>query len=142
MSTSSQSLQDGPSIEEFFNVVVTEALAQFEYLEFEFLTEFDVFAPSKRGRKRGHHPPELFRAFLHCYYNDIYGIRPVTRELQNTLVWLSCGFDSPPSFQPNGGCWSIQRHLPTLLKCSNTTSDDYLDQLQSPWDGIHSSSIL
>ncbi len=35
------------------------------------------------------------RGFLHCYYHDIYGIRPVERELQNTVVWLSCGFDRP-----------------------------------------------
>jgi len=37
------------------------------------------------------------RGFLYCYYHDIYGIRPVERELQNTVVWLSCGFDRPPS---------------------------------------------
>jgi hypothetical protein len=35
--------------------------------------------------------------FLHCYYKDIYGIRPVERELRNAVVWLSCGFDRPPS---------------------------------------------
>jgi len=40
------------------------------------------------GRTRDHHPPALFRAFLHCYYKNVYGIRPVTRELQNTVVWL------------------------------------------------------
>jgi len=56
-----------------------------------------VFAPLRRGRTRDHHPPALFRAFLHCYYKNVYGIRPVTRELQNTVVWLSCGFDRPPS---------------------------------------------
>jgi len=39
----------------------------------------------------------MMRGFLHCYYHDIYGIRPVERELQNTVVWLSCGFDRPPS---------------------------------------------
>jgi hypothetical protein len=32
-----------------------------------------------------------------CYYNDIYGIRPIVRELQNTIVWLNWGFDRPPS---------------------------------------------
>jgi len=53
--------------------------------------------PARRGRTRDHHPPALFRAFLHCYYKNVYGIRPVTRELQNTVVWLSCGFDRPPS---------------------------------------------
>ncbi len=37
------------------------------------------------------------RGFLHCYYKDIYGIRPVERELRNTVIWLSCGFDRPPS---------------------------------------------
>jgi len=44
--------------------------------------------PARRGRTRDHHPPALFRAFLHCYYKNVYGIRPVTRELQNTVVWL------------------------------------------------------
>jgi len=53
--------------------------------------------PLAPGRTRDHHPPALFRAFLHCYYKNVYGIRPVTRELQNTVVWLSCGFDRPPS---------------------------------------------
>jgi hypothetical protein len=39
----------------------------------------------------------MMRGFLHCYYKDIYGIRLVARELNNTVVWLSCGFDLPPS---------------------------------------------
>jgi len=37
------------------------------------------------------------RGFLHCYYKEIYGIRPVAREFQNTVIWLSCGFDRSPS---------------------------------------------
>ncbi len=97
MPTSASTLQEEASIDEFFNLAATETLALFEHLAFDFLEEFDVFAPGERGRTRDHHPPELFRAFLHCYYKDIYGIRPVTRELQNTIVWLSCGFDRPPS---------------------------------------------
>ena len=97
MSTSSQTLQEADSIHEFFNLVATETLALFDHLEFEFLTEYDVFAPARRGRTRDHEPPDLFRGFLHCYYKDIYGVRPVARELQNTLVWLGCGFDRPPS---------------------------------------------
>jgi len=94
---SSATLQDDPSVESFFNVVETETLALFEHLSFEFLEGFDVFAPAETGRTREHEPPELMRGFLHCYYKDIYGIRPVERELQNTVVWLSCGFDRPPS---------------------------------------------
>jgi len=94
---SSATLQDDPSIDSFFNSVETETLALFEHLSFEFLEEFDVFAPSSPGRTREHNPPELMRGFLHCYYKDIYGIRPVERELNNTVVWLSCGFDRPPS---------------------------------------------
>jgi len=31
----------------------------------------------------------MMRGFLHCYYHNIYAIRPVERELQNTVVWLS-----------------------------------------------------
>ena len=90
-------LQDNPSVESFFNVVETETLALFEYLSFEFLEEFDVFAPAETGRTRDLEPPELMRGFLHCYYKDIYGIRPVARELNNPLVWLGCEFDRPPS---------------------------------------------
>ena len=94
---SSATLQDDSSVESFFNVAETETLALFEHLFFEFLEEFDVFAPAQTGRTREHEPPELMRGFLHCYYHDIYGIRPVERELRNTVVWLSCGFDRPPS---------------------------------------------
>ena len=94
---SSATLQDDPSVDSFFNVVETETLALFEYLFFEFLEEFDVFARAETGRTRDHEPPELMRGFLHCYYKDIYGIRPVERELRNTVVWLSCGFDRSPS---------------------------------------------
>ncbi|MGQ3722160.1 transposase [Natrialba aegyptia] len=93
----SATLRDAPSVETFFNIVETETLALFEYLSFEFLEEFDVFAPAKTGRTRDHKPSEMMRGFLHCYYRDIYGIRPVERELRNTVVWLSCGFDRPPS---------------------------------------------
>jgi len=69
----------------------------FEHLEFDFLTYFDAFAPARRERTRDHHSPELFRAFLHCYSKNIYELRPVTREFRNTIVWLSYGFDRPPS---------------------------------------------
>lgn len=37
------------------------------------------------------------RGVLHCYSKDIYGTRPVEQELNNTFVWLSYGFDRPPS---------------------------------------------
>ncbi len=93
----SATLRDDPSVESFFNAVETETLALFEHLSFEFLEEFDVFAPSPPGRTRDLEPPEMMRGFLHCYYKDIYGVRPGERELQNTFVWLGCGFDRPPS---------------------------------------------
>jgi len=78
---SSATLQDDLSVESFFNVAETEMLALFEHLSFEFLEEFDAFALAETGRPRDHEPPELMRGFLHCYYHDIYGIRPVEREL-------------------------------------------------------------
>ena len=94
---SSATLQNDPSVESFFNAVETETLALFEHISFEFLEEFDVFAPAETGRTRDLEPSEMMRGFLHCYYKDIYGIRPVARELNNPLVWLGCEFDRPPS---------------------------------------------
>ncbi|ELY92801.1 ISH11-type transposase ISHwa14 [Natrialba taiwanensis DSM 12281] len=79
------------SVDEFLNAAATETVSLFEHLEFGFLLEYDVFVPSKRGRTRVHKPPDLFRGFLHCYYKNIYGTRPVTRELQHALVWYYCG---------------------------------------------------
>ena len=60
-------LHDHPSADSFFNVVEIETLALFEHLSFEFLEEFDLFAPAETGRTRDHEPPELMRGFLHCY---------------------------------------------------------------------------
>jgi hypothetical protein len=42
----SATLQDVASVESFFNVAETKTLALFEDLSFEFLAEFDVFAPT------------------------------------------------------------------------------------------------
>jgi len=97
VSNNTQTLQNVTSVDDFLNVAATETVPLFEYLSFGFLLEYDVFAPACRGRTRVHRLPELFRGFLHCYYEDIYGTRPVARELQKPLVWLSCGFDRPPS---------------------------------------------
>jgi len=97
VSTSTSSLQDVASVDDFLNVAATETVPLFEYLEFDFLLEYDVFAPASRGRTRAHQPPDLFYGFLHCYYKDIYGTRPVARELQHGLVWYYCGLDKPQS---------------------------------------------
>jgi hypothetical protein len=97
VSNTTAALQDVASVDEFLKVAATETVLLFEHLEFEFLLEYDVFAPSERGRTRIHKPPELFKGFLHCYYENVYGTRPITRELQKPLVWLTCGFDRPPS---------------------------------------------
>jgi hypothetical protein len=118
----SATLQDDPSVASFFNVVETETLALFEHLSFEFLTQFDVFAPAKAGRTRDHEPPEMMRGFLHCYYKDIYGIRPVERELQNTVVWLSCGFDRPPSRD------AVDRFLADLEQVVTDVFDHLVEQ--------------
>jgi len=90
VSTSASILQEETSIDEFFNVMATETLALFEHLEFDFLEEFDVFAPLAGGEHRSS-PPALFRAFLHCYYKNVYGIRPVTRTPEHgrlAQLWL------------------------------------------------------
>ncbi len=62
------------------------------------------------------------RGFLHCYYKDIYGIRPVERELRNTVVWLSCGFDRPPSRD------AVDRFLTDLEHVANEVFDHLVEQ--------------
>ncbi len=119
---SSATLQDDPSVESFFNVAETETLALFEHLSFEFLEEFDVFAPAQTGRTREHEPPEMMCGFLHCCYKDIYGIRPVERELRNTVVWLSCGFDRPPSRD------AVDRFLTVLEHVVDEVFDQLVEQ--------------
>ncbi len=122
---SSATLQDDPSVESFFNVVETETLALFEHLSFEFLEEFDVFAPAKTVRTRDLEPPEMMRGFLHCYSKNIYGIRPVERELNNTVVWLSCGFDRPPSRD------AVDRFLADLEHVVDRVFDHLVEQTAS-----------
>ena len=122
---SSATPQDDPSVESFFNVVETETLALFEHLSFEFLEEFDVFAPAETGRTRNLKPPEMTRGFLHCYYKDIYGIRPVARELNNPLVWLGCEFDRPPSRD------AVDRFLTDLEHVVDEVFDHLIEQAAS-----------
>jgi hypothetical protein len=122
VSTSANTLREEASVDNFLNVVATETVPLFEHLEFEFLTDYDVFAPSVRGRTRVHQPPELFQGFLHCYYKDIYGPRPVTRELNNPLVWLCCGFDRPPSRD------AVDRFLTDLEQVVDDVFDHLVEQ--------------
>ena len=122
MSSTTATLQDVASVDDFLNVAATETVPLFEHLEFEFLLEYDVFAPSKRGRTRVHEPPDLFRGFLHCYYEDVYGTRPVTRELQHGLVWYYCGLDKPPSRD------TIDRFLTDLEHIIDNIFDHLVDQ--------------
>ena len=70
MSSTIATLQDVASVEDFLNVAATETAPLFEHLEFEFLLEYDVVAPSKRGRTRVHQPPDLSGGLLYCYYKS------------------------------------------------------------------------
>ena len=119
---STATLQGDPLVESFFDRVATETLALFDHLSFEFLEGFDVFAPPPTGRTRDHEPPELMCGFLHCYYKDIYGIRPVARELQSTFVWLGYGFDRPPSRD------AVDRFLTDLEHVVNEVFNHLIEQ--------------
>jgi len=96
---STTSLQNHPSVEELFKHVDTIPLALFEYIEFSFLTDFPVFAPDPWGRTRDHEPPALLKAVLYCFSREIYSPEEIARELQDELLYLQLGFDSPPSHQ-------------------------------------------
>jgi hypothetical protein len=97
VSSSPNALQDVSSIDDFLNAAATETVPLFDHLEFEFLLEYDVFAPALRGRTRVHQPPDLFCGFLRCYYENVYDTRTVARELQHSLVWYYYRLDKPPS---------------------------------------------
>ena len=45
MSSSPSTLQNVASVDDFLKVAATETVPLFEHLEFEFLLEYDVFAP-------------------------------------------------------------------------------------------------
>ena len=110
MSSSTQTLQDEPWIDEFFNLVAVETLPLFEYLDFEFLSEYDVFAPTCRGRTRDHHhqncskasftvitrvstghvlSPENYRTRLSGLAVDSIDRRPETRSIGFSLISTS-----------------------------------------------------
>jgi len=67
----------------------------------------NILAPLLRvSRKFRHAPPDedgadtraqAARADTWVLPSLLYGIRPDERELRNTVVWLSCGFDRSPS---------------------------------------------
>ena len=97
MSSSKSVLPSNDTVEQVFKALETETAALFEHLDLSFLMDYPVFAPDPRGRTRVHKPPELLKGVLHCFYNDIYGPRPMARELRNEDVWRQCGFESPPS---------------------------------------------
>ena len=69
MYANSDALRDVASVNDFLNAAATETVPLFEHLEF--LLDYDVFAPARRGRTRVHQPPDLFRVFLHCYYENV-----------------------------------------------------------------------
>jgi hypothetical protein len=97
VSSSKSVLPSNDTVEQVFKALETETTALFEHLDVSFLTDYPVFAPDPRGRTRVHDPPELLKGVLHCFYHDIYGPRPMARELHNEDVWRQCGFERPPS---------------------------------------------
>ena len=121
-SISSKALQDVASVNEFLNAAATETVPLFEHLDFEFLLEYDVFAPSNRERTRVHKPPDLFCGVLHCYYENVHGTRLVTRELQHSLVWYYCGLDKPPSRD------TVDRFLTDLENVIDDVFDRFVEQ--------------
>jgi hypothetical protein len=86
VSSSTTALKDVASVSDFLNAPATEIVPVFDHLEFEFLLEYDVLATARRGRTRVHEPTDLFDGFVHCYYEDVYGTRPVTRKFQHGLM--------------------------------------------------------
>ena len=97
MSTTEAVPPDNDTVKQAFKAPETETTALFEHLDFSVLINLLVFRPRIRGETRVHEPPELLKSVLHCFYNDIYGLWPMARELRNEDVWRQCGFERPQS---------------------------------------------
>ena len=85
MSSNTKTLQDVAAVDDFLDVAATETAPLFEHLEFEFLREYDVFAPGSGGEHE-YASHQNSSKVLYCYYKGIYGTCPVTRELRSTLT--------------------------------------------------------
>lgn len=96
MSNNTNALQKVASVNVFLNTAATEAVLLSKHLDFVFLLEYDVFAPSSGANMSVQAIRPHLRLF-HCYYKDIYGTHPVTREVQHSLVSYYCGLDNPSS---------------------------------------------
>jgi len=97
VSTTTATLRDVASVGELLNVAATETAPLFERLLFEFSARLRCVRPLEAGANTSASAPDLFCELLHCYYEDVYGTRPVTRELQDGLVWYCCRLDRPLS---------------------------------------------
>lgn len=97
MFSSKSVLPSNDTVEQVFKALEMETAALFEHLDLSFLMDYPVFALSDQRRTRVHKPPELLKGVLHCFYDNIYGPRPVARELRSEDVWRQCCFENPPS---------------------------------------------
>jgi hypothetical protein len=101
VSTSSKALQNVASVNEFLNAAAIETVPLFEHLDFEFLLEYDVFAPSKRGEHEFTNHQTSFAAF--CI---------ATTRMSTELVRLHENFRTALSGTTAG---STNHHPETLL---------------------------
>jgi len=123
VSKTSSVLPENNTVEQVFKTLDTETTALFEQLDFAFLMDYSVFAPDSRGRTRVHQPPELLKGVLHCFYHDIYGLRPMARELRNEDVWRQCGFERPPSR------WTLSRFVTNFALVAENVFTDLVHEL-------------
>ncbi|MFB6284273.1 MAG: transposase [Halobacteria archaeon] len=93
----STTLRNVCTVDEFINVAETNVASLFQDFDFSFLYNYSVFEPTSRGQEKVFEPPELLQAFLHCYHKEIYGTRPVEREISGGILWKLLGFPRTPS---------------------------------------------
>jgi len=75
--SSTNTVHDVASVDDFLNVTVTETAPLIDYLEFEFLLEYDVFAPGVPNTST--QVTRTLPRIPALLYKGIYGTRRVTR---------------------------------------------------------------
>ena len=96
MSSTTVTLQDVALVDDLFNVAATETAPLFEHLDFKFCLT-SMCRPLEAGANTSLRTTRPLCGFLHCYYENVCGTRPVIRKLQHSRVWYYCGLNKSPS---------------------------------------------
>lgn len=137
MSSSTNTLQNVAPANKYLNAAATETVPLFDYLEFGFPLEYDVFAPARWGRRRVYKPlvysgikniigykfyipisavvTPLPDFFLVTLYSKVHMLEWIRKLVQRHPVWAFVVVTFVWSFGIDTAVYAIQGPSPSLL---------------------------